>query len=68
MLKPLRIEDRYQRRAWHMPCSADGLQRLAHQGARRFKVGFESAAARNLYTGAGFKVTASICDATNRSS
>ncbi len=54
--------------AWHAALLSDGLQRLARQGARRLKVGFESAAARNLHTGAGFRVTASICDATKRSS
>ena len=34
-----------------------GLDRLARKGARRRKVGFESAAARNLYVGAGFAQT-----------
>jgi predicted N-acetyltransferase YhbS len=64
LLEPLRVEDGYQRRGLARALVTEGLERLARRGARRLKVGFESAAARNLYTGAGFRVTASVCSAT----
>jgi len=67
-LEPMRVEDGYQRRGLARALLAEGLDRLARRGARRFKVGFETAAAHSLYTGAGFRVTATICDATRPAS
>jgi GNAT superfamily N-acetyltransferase len=68
MLEPLRVEDHYQRRGLARALLTTGMDRLARRGARRLKVGFESAAARNLYAGAGYRATASVCDARRRAS
>src|SRR4029077_3368367 len=57
LLEPMRVEDDYQRRGLARMLLTTGLDRLAHKGARRLKVGFESDAARNLYLGAGFVQT-----------
>jgi predicted N-acetyltransferase YhbS len=57
LLEPMRVEDEYQRRGLARMLLTNGLDRLAHKGARRLKVGFESEAARNLYLGAGFEQT-----------
>ncbi len=57
LLEPMRVEDEYQRRGLARMLLTTGLDRLARQGARRLKVGFESDAARNLYLGAGFVQT-----------
>jgi GNAT superfamily N-acetyltransferase len=57
LLEPMRVEDDYQRRGLARMLLTTGLDRLARQGARRLKVGFESVAARNLYLGAGFVQT-----------
>ncbi len=57
LLEPMRVEDRYQRRGLARLLLTNGLDRLARNGARRCKVGFETEAARNLYLGAGFVQT-----------
>jgi GNAT superfamily N-acetyltransferase len=54
LLEPMRVEDEYQRRGLARMLLTNGLDRLAREGARRLKVGFETDAARNLYLGAGF--------------
>jgi predicted N-acetyltransferase YhbS len=57
LLEPMRVEDEYQRRGLARMLLTTGLDRLAHAGARRLKVGFETEAARALYLGAGFVQT-----------
>ena len=57
LLEPMRVEDEYQRRGLARMLLTEGIDRLARKGARRMKVGFETAAARNLYLGAGFVQT-----------
>jgi predicted N-acetyltransferase YhbS len=57
LLEPMRVEDEYQRRGLARMLLTTGLDRLAHKGARRLKVGFTTEAARNLYLGAGFTQT-----------
>jgi predicted N-acetyltransferase YhbS len=59
LLEPMRVEDAYQRRGLARMLLTTGLDRLARQGARRLKVGFQTDGARNLYLGAGF-VQASV--------
>jgi len=54
LLEPMRVEDDYQRRGLARLLLTEGLDRLARNGARRLKVGFESEAAHDLYAGAGF--------------
>jgi predicted N-acetyltransferase YhbS len=57
LLEPMRVEDAFQRRGLAGMLLTHGLERLARKGARRLKVGFESAPARALYVGAGFVQT-----------
>ena len=57
LLEPMRVEDAYQRRGLARMLLTNGLDRLAHEGARRLKVGFQPDAARSLYLGAGFVQT-----------
>lgn len=57
LLEPMRVEDEYQRRGLARMLVTHGQERLARKGARRLKVGFESDAARALYTGAGYVQT-----------
>ena len=57
LLEPMRVEDEYHRRGLAHMLLTHGLDRLARQGARRLKVGFQTDAARNLYLGAGFEQT-----------
>ncbi len=57
LLEPMRVEDEFQRRGLARMLATHGLERLAREGARRMKVGFESEAARDLYLGAGFVQT-----------
>jgi GNAT superfamily N-acetyltransferase len=59
LLEPMRVEEGYQRRGLARMLLTNGLNRLAHRGGRRLKVGFETVPARNLYVGAGF-VQASV--------
>ncbi len=58
MVEPMRTEDQYQRRGLARMLLATGLNCLAARGAQRLKVGYGTEAARNLYVGAGFRVTA----------
>jgi ribosomal protein S18 acetylase RimI-like enzyme len=57
-VEPMRVEDAYQRRGLARAMLTEGLDRLAQQGARRLKVGYNTAVARGLYVGAGFRLTA----------
>jgi GNAT superfamily N-acetyltransferase len=57
LLEPMRVEDGYRRRGLARLLLTTGLDRLARNGARRLKVGFETDAARALYLGAGFVQT-----------
>jgi GNAT superfamily N-acetyltransferase len=58
LVEPMRVEDAYQRRGLARAMLTTGIDRLARRGARRLKVGYASGAARALYVGAGFRVTA----------
>jgi GNAT superfamily N-acetyltransferase len=58
MVEPMRTEDQYQRRGLARVLLAAGLDCLAARGAQRLKVGYDTEAARNLYVGVGFRVTA----------
>jgi predicted N-acetyltransferase YhbS len=58
LVEPMRVEEAYQRRGLARAMPTTGLDRLAKQGARRLKVGYATDAARALYVGAGFRVTA----------
>jgi GNAT superfamily N-acetyltransferase len=58
VLEPMRVEDAYQRRGLARALIATGLERLSARGALRFMVGFGTDAARRLYEGSGFRVTA----------
>ena len=58
LVEPMRVEDAYQRRGLARALLGEGLDRLAKRGARRLKVGYSTDAARALYVGAGFRVTA----------
>jgi ribosomal protein S18 acetylase RimI-like enzyme len=58
IVEPMRVEDAYQRRGLARALLTSGLDRLAKRGARRLKVGYSTDAARRLYVGAGFRVTA----------
>ncbi|HVM16685.1 MAG TPA: GNAT family N-acetyltransferase [Gaiellaceae bacterium] len=58
LVEPMRVEDAYQRRGLGRALLAAGLDRLAHRGARRLKVGFSTEPARALYLAAGFRVAA----------
>ncbi|MDQ3876257.1 MAG: GNAT family N-acetyltransferase [Actinomycetota bacterium] len=57
LVEPMRVEDAYQRRGLARAMLTVGLDRLATRGARRFKVGYATDAARELYVSAGFDVT-----------
>ena len=57
LVEPMRVEDAYQRRGLARAMLAAGLDRLAKRGVRRLKVGYVTDAARQLYVGAGFRVT-----------
>ena len=58
LVEPMRVEDPYQRRGLAHAMLTAGLDRLAKRGARRLKVEYGTEAARALYVGAGFRVTA----------
>jgi GNAT superfamily N-acetyltransferase len=58
LVEPMRVEEAYQRRGLARAMLTAGLDRLAKLGARRLKVGYATDAARALYVGAGFGVTA----------
>lgn len=57
LVKPMRVEDPYQRRGLARAMLSEGIERLARRGARRVKVGYDTDVARALYVGAGFRVT-----------
>jgi GNAT superfamily N-acetyltransferase len=57
LVEPMRVEDEYQRRGLARAMLTAGLDRLAKRGARRLKVGYATDIARELYAGAGFRVT-----------
>lgn len=56
LVEPMRTEDAHQRIGIARAVLANGLDRLAGRGAQRLKVGFATAAAHDLYTGAGFRL------------
>ena len=58
LVEPMRVEAEYQRRGLARALLTEGLDRLGARGARRLKVGYATEAARRLYTGVGFRVTA----------
>ena len=58
LVEPMRVEDAYQRRGLARAMLTEGLDRLARRGARRLKVGYATEAARALYLGAGFRLSA----------
>jgi GNAT superfamily N-acetyltransferase len=58
LVEPMRVEDAYQRRGLARAMLTAGLDRLARRGASRLKVGYATDAARALYVGAGFRVSA----------
>jgi predicted N-acetyltransferase YhbS len=58
LVEPMRVESQFQRRGLARALLTEGLDRLAKRGARRLKVGYAIEAARRLYTGAGFRLSA----------
>jgi GNAT superfamily N-acetyltransferase len=60
LLEPMRVEDDYQRRGLATAMLSAGTDRLARRGALRIKVCHATDAARALYTGAGFRVRATM--------
>jgi len=58
LLEPMRVEEAFQRRGLARAMIAAGTERLARRGAERLKVGYESDAARAVYTGAGYRTGA----------
>jgi ribosomal protein S18 acetylase RimI-like enzyme len=58
LIEPMRVEDAFQRRGLARAMLTAGIDRLAAGGARRLKVGYSTDVARALYTGTGFRVTA----------
>jgi GNAT superfamily N-acetyltransferase len=66
LVEPMRVEDAHQRRGLARAMLTAGLDRLARRGARRLKVGYGTDAARSLYVGAGFRITATCTSYTWR--
>ena len=58
LLEPMRVNDEFQRRGLARAMLTAGLDRLAQRGATRLKVGYTTAIAGALYTGSGFRPTA----------
>ncbi len=58
LLEPMRVNDEYQRRGLARAMLTAGLDRLVQRGATRLKVGYSTDIARALYTGSGFRPTA----------
>lgn len=56
MLEPMRVEDAHQRRGLARALLTEGLERLAHRGSVRLKVGFDGPAGRALYVDSGFVI------------
>jgi GNAT superfamily N-acetyltransferase len=55
LVEPVRVEEPYWRRGLARAMVLHGLDRLAHRGARRMKVGYTSDAAGALYLSCGFR-------------
>ena len=55
LVEPVRVEEQYWRRGLARAMVLHGLDRLAHRGARRMKVGYTSDAAQGLYLSCGFR-------------
>jgi GNAT superfamily N-acetyltransferase len=55
MLEPMRIEDPFRRRGLARALIGAGLDPLVGKGATHLKVSFSTGAARNVYTGVGFR-------------
>jgi GNAT superfamily N-acetyltransferase len=66
LVEPMRVEDAYQRRGLARAMLTVGLDRLAKRGARRLKVGYATDVARELYVGAGFRVTSTTTSYSRR--
>jgi GNAT superfamily N-acetyltransferase len=66
LVEPMRVEDAYQRRGLARAMLTAGLDRLAKRGARRLKVGYATDVARELYVGAGFRVTSTTTSYSRR--
>ena len=60
MLEPLRVEEPHQRKGLARALITVGLNRLVERGAQRLKVGFNTAAGRNLYRSSGFTLASTI--------
>lgn len=60
LVEPVRVEDEYHRRGLARAMLTTGIERLAARGARRLKIGFESAPAAALYEGLGFQLTTTV--------
>jgi len=58
LLEPMRVDDEFQRRGLARAMLSEGLDRLAGRGATRLKVGYSTGIAGALYTGSGFRLTA----------
>jgi GNAT superfamily N-acetyltransferase len=58
LIEPVRVEEQYWRRGLARGMLTTGLERLAHRGARRLKIGYSTDAARALYLSCGFRETA----------
>ena len=54
MVEPVRVEDAHSGRGVAYAMISAGLDRLAHAGATRLKIGWESERAGELYTRLGF--------------
>ena len=54
LVEPVRVEDAHAGRGIGYAMISAGLDRLAHAGATRLKIGWESARAQELYTRLGF--------------
>jgi len=57
LVEPVRVEDAHARRGLARAMLTAGIDRLAHRGAERIKIGFESEAAAALYRAVGFRPT-----------
>jgi predicted N-acetyltransferase YhbS len=58
LLEPMRVNDEFQRRGLARAMLNAGLDRLTERGATRLKVGYSTDIAGALYTGSGFRLTA----------
>jgi ribosomal protein S18 acetylase RimI-like enzyme len=58
LVEPMRVNDEYRRRGLARAMLTAGVERLAQRGATRLKVGYSTDSAGALYTGSGFRLTA----------